>query len=282
MPLGGLLCPDICSADAVGMGPTDRAAGSDRPTAIQGAFNRAHGGAPTAQPATEPSIARRGCSTAVGSQQFAAFATARGPAPPHRRPPSPASGGGQDNRRGNVATDRGRTPLASEDDLSQRPRYAHSLSGLRHRGGQPLAPLGERAGRRALYRLGSVRGRRLLERHRFRRQPDDRVSARWAADERSRAVPNRGDQPYLGRCFWRRRGGRRPMAAGRVGKLRQAEIAKAAARPDRRCGGNAVEEVAADKGNTVGRAVRLPATAASESGKAAHTRTACLLQPGAG
>ena len=72
------------------------------------------------------------------------------------------------------------------------------------------------------------------------------------------------------------------MAAGRVGKLRQAGIAKAAARPDRRCGGNAVEEAAADKGNTVGRAVRLPATAASESGKAAHARTACLLQPGAG
>ena len=69
---------------------------------------------------------------------------------------------------------------------------------------------------------------------------------------------------------------------GRVGKLRQAGIAKAAARPDRRCGGNGVEEVAADKGNTVGRAVRLPATAASESGKVAYTRTACLLQPGTG
>ena len=194
-------------------------------------------------------------------------------------------GGGQDDRRGSVAIDRGRTPLASEDDLSQRPRHAHSLSGLRHRGGQPLAPLGERAGRRALYRLGSVRGRRLLERHRFRRQPDDRVYARWGVGERSRAVPNRGDQPYLGRCFWRRRGGRRPMAAGRVGKLRQAGIAKAAARPDRRCGGNAVEEVAADKGdkgNTVGRAVRLPATAASESGKAAHARTTHQLPLGAG
>ena len=38
------------------------------------------------------------------------------------------------------------------------------------------------------------------------------------------------------------------MAAGRVRKLRQAGIAKAAARPDQRCGGNAVEEVAADKG----------------------------------
>ena len=48
-----------------------------------------------------------------------------------------------------MAIDRSRTPLASEDDLPQRPRYAHSLSGLRHRGGQPLAPLGERAGRRA-------------------------------------------------------------------------------------------------------------------------------------
>ena len=94
----------------------------------------------------------------------------------HRRLPAGAltlnfsGGGGQDDRRGSVAIDCGRTPLAPEVDLPQRPRYAHSLSGLRHRGGQPLALLGERAGRRALYRLGSVRGRRLLERHRFRRQ----------------------------------------------------------------------------------------------------------------
>ena len=106
----------------------------------------------------------------------------------------------------------------------------------------------------------------------FGRQPDDRVSARWGVGGGSRAVPNRGHQPYLGRCFWRRRGGRRPMAGGRVGELRQAGSGKAATRPDRRCGGNAVEEVAADKGNTVGRAVRLPATADPESGKAAHVR----------
>ena len=72
--------------------------------------------------------------------------------------------------------------------------------------------------------------------------------------------------------------GRRPRWEAQTG----GDCGTAAARPDQRCGGNAVEEVAADKGNTVGRAVRLPATAASESGKGAHARTACLLQPGAG
>ena len=53
-------------------------------------------------------------------------------------------------------------------------------------------------------------------------------------------------------------------------------LGQGAARPDRPCGGNAVEEGAADKGDkghTVGRAVRLSTTAEPESGKAAHTRT---------
>ena len=62
-------------------------------------------------------------------------------------------------------------------------------------------------------------------------------------------------------------GARQPEA--RVGKLRQGRIAKAVARPDRPCGGNAVEEGAAckgDTGHTVGRAVLLPATAEPESG----------------
>ena len=45
-----------------GLGPTDRAAGSGQPTAVEGVVGRARGGnAPAAQPATEPSIARRGC-----------------------------------------------------------------------------------------------------------------------------------------------------------------------------------------------------------------------------
>ena len=127
------------------LGPTDRQqakASTERAAAVR---------PPSLQ--LSLTVTRRGCSTAVGSRRFAAFATARGPAPPHRRPPSVASEGAvtrsfsggarQDNRRGSVAINRGRTPLASEDDLSQRPRYAHSLSGLRHRGGQPLAPLGE-------------------------------------------------------------------------------------------------------------------------------------------
>ena len=78
---------NACSAASIGPSSTDRAAGSDRPTAIQGAFNRAHGGAPAAQPATEPSVTRRGRSTAVGPRRFAAFAAATGPASRHRRPP---------------------------------------------------------------------------------------------------------------------------------------------------------------------------------------------------
>ena len=45
--------------------------------------SRAQGGrGPAAQPSTEPSIARRGRATAIGSRRFAAFATARGPASP--------------------------------------------------------------------------------------------------------------------------------------------------------------------------------------------------------
>ena len=168
------------------MGPTDRAAGSGQPTATEGVLGRARGGGPAAQPATEPSVTRRGRSTAVGPRRFAAFAAARGPASHHRRPPPVAGGGAhaellrgsrQVDRRGSMAIDRGRTPLAPEDDLPQGASHAHSLSGLRHRVGKSLAPLGGRADRRTLYRLGPVRRRRLLERHRFRRQPDDRVSA---------------------------------------------------------------------------------------------------------
>ena len=80
----------------------------------------------------------------VGPDDLQRLQPQEGQASRHRGPPSPAARGGhaellrggrQDDRRGSVAIDRSRTPLAPEDDLPQRPCYAHSLSGLRHRGG---------------------------------------------------------------------------------------------------------------------------------------------------
>ena len=62
----------------------------------------------------------------------------------------------QDDLRGSVAIDRGQTPLASEDDLTQRPHHARSLSGLRHRVGKSLAPLGGRTDRRTLKTSGTL------------------------------------------------------------------------------------------------------------------------------
>ncbi len=162
------LLPWLAQAQRIGpLGP---------PAREQSRAQSADRAAATAQPATEPSAARSGRSTAVGTRRLAAFATAGGPAAHHRHPPSVATGVGlaellwrdrQDDRRGSVAGDPDRASLALEDHLPQRSRDASSLPGLRHRSRQTVALIGGWAGPPTLYRLGLVRRRKLLERHRF-------------------------------------------------------------------------------------------------------------------
>ena len=155
------LLPRLAQAQRIGpLGPTDRQQSKALST------ERTAAPRPPSLQLSLPSPAG-GCSTAVGSQRFAAFATARGPAPPHRRPPSVASGGGhaellrggggQDDRRGSVAIDRGRTPLASKRSVRRDGRalsamgtgiYSQLPAGQSGLGGRPKTkpPAGDARG----------------------------------------------------------------------------------------------------------------------------------------